>query len=94
MQAIKNTYENLYVKKRLAIYKIEASIIKGMHNLKLRKLIKYIKPYTAYNSKTLMIREKLLYPISNNRANRIFSRLIPNPLNKREGMLYHTYIPA
>ena len=35
--------------------------------------------------------EKLLFPISNNRANRIFGRLILNPLNKREGMLIHTY---
>ena len=61
-----------------------------MSNLDFKKLTKLIKQYAAYNSTALRNGEKLLYLISNNRANRIISRHIFNPLNKWEGVLLHT----
>ena len=61
-----------------------------MSNLDFKKITRLIKQYDVYNSTTLRNEEKLLYLISNNRANRMINRHILNPLNKREGMLIHT----
>ena len=61
-----------------------------MSNLDFKKITRLIKQYDVHNSITLRNEEKLLYPVSTNRANRIISQHIFNPLNKREGMLIHT----